>query len=806
MKRRSAVLSAMACIVLSAGSPALAGWTEDGTGVSTANYDQRNPSILSDWAGGAFIAWGDTRGSSIGDIYAQRIDSDGNPLWTADGVPVCTATNAQYKPKLASDGAGGVIIVWIDNRSNNYDIYAQRLDGTGNPLWTTDGVSVCSLAGDQIEPTVVSDRAGGVIIAWEDQRATYADIYAQRLDGSGNTIWTAGGVVVCSETYEQRYPAMVTDGSGGAIIAWQDQRVGTNDIYAQHVDAAGNMLWAANGLAICTSSYNQYYPRIASDGAGGAIIAWYDFRNGSDFDIYAQRVNASGAVSWTANGIPICTASNTQYVRAVESDPWGGAFIAWEDYRSGSSYDVYIQRVNSGGGTFWTSNGIAVCTAGDYQGDPVIASDGSGGCIVAWVDSRNGDNDIYAQRLDASSAALWTANGIAVCRVAGPQNNLRIVSNGPADVIMVWEDGRSGLYSDVYAQRIERNGYWGYPAPHIAGIRDVPGDQGGYVNLSFDASRLDPWPNQLISYYSIWRAVAPQAASSMIEAGTSPVLAAGAEIPAGLPEGALRIEDRAGATYYWQRVSTVSAYYLEGYSEQVPTLFDSTSVSPENEYFQVIAHTSDSLVYWISQPDSGYSVDNLAPSAPQNLAGRQTGPAGIELTWDPNTEPDLARYMVYRGTDPDFVPGPGNLLGTPADTVFIDPSWTWNAGYYYKVTAVDEHENESLAALLGPGDATGTGDPLRPARAFLAQNVPNPFNPSTRIAFGTAREGMVTLRVFDVTGRLVRVLVNGRLAAGRYEASWDGRDLHGREASSGVYFLQMEAGGIRAVRKMVLMK
>jgi len=91
--------------------------------------------------------------------------------WVEDGVPICTATDYQGRPQSVSDGAGGAIIAWTDDRSSNLDIYAQRVNASGTMLWTTDGVAICTTPGNQSDPHLVSDGAGGVIITWEDRRS-----------------------------------------------------------------------------------------------------------------------------------------------------------------------------------------------------------------------------------------------------------------------------------------------------------------------------------------------------------------------------------------------------------------------------------------------------------------------------------------------------------------------------------------------------------------------------------------------------------------------------------------------------------
>lgn len=198
-------------------------------------------------------------------------------------------------PSIASDGAGGAIVVWQDRRSGLYtDIYAQRVNASGAVQWTADGVAVCAGPFDQVHPQIVPDGAGGAIFTrWDG--ATYNSLYAQRVNASGVVQWMTDGVVLCTAgAYD---PAIVADGAGGAIVAWYQSDVDNFNIYAQQVNASGVVQWTENGVAICTARGGQRYHRIVSDGAGGAIIAWEDQR--CLYQIYAQRIRASGNIVGT---------------------------------------------------------------------------------------------------------------------------------------------------------------------------------------------------------------------------------------------------------------------------------------------------------------------------------------------------------------------------------------------------------------------------------------------------------------------------------------------------------------------------
>jgi hypothetical protein len=146
--------------------------------------------------------------------------------------------------------------------------------------WVQNGVVVSAHPGTQGNSRAAPDGVGGVIIAWRD--GTPQDIYAQRIDANGNALWAAGGIPICNAANDQWWPVVVSDGAGGAIIAWEDDRnlATTNkDIFAQRVNANGGVMWASNGVLICNAANQQLDPNLNAVGTT-AVITWDDFRNG----------------------------------------------------------------------------------------------------------------------------------------------------------------------------------------------------------------------------------------------------------------------------------------------------------------------------------------------------------------------------------------------------------------------------------------------------------------------------------------------------------------------------------------------
>jgi len=436
-----------------------ADWIENGVPLCTEAGYQLQPAATADNHGGAIVVWWDYRAESVQgiDLYAQRVDADGNLLWALDGVPICTQPGDQYAAAVVSDGAGGAIIAWHDNRSGDYqwDIYAQHVDGAGHPLWAVDGVLVCGAGQYQTYPRIVTDTHHGAVIAWEDERGYVStDIYAQRVDGNGNLLWAANGMPVCTYNGVQENFVMASDDSGGAYFAWQDPRSGGVDywdIYGQRLNSLGARQWILNGLRVCGAADDQEWPGIMAD-ADGVIIAWSDSRSAGVYDrIYAQRVDPPGNTQWTMDGVLVHVGTGSQLDPRLASDDAGGAIVAWRDV-GGADWDVRAQRLDADGVRQWPP--VVVSGAPGDQLAPRIVPDGSGGAILAWEDRRvgTGEEEIYAQRVDANGNTLWDVDGKAICTAPYGQRHLDLVRDGTDGGIVTWSDNRSGSDWDIYAQ------------------------------------------------------------------------------------------------------------------------------------------------------------------------------------------------------------------------------------------------------------------------------------------------------------------------------------------------------------------
>jgi hypothetical protein len=322
------------------------------------------------------------------------------------------------------------------------------------------------------------------------------------------------------------------------------------------------------------------------------------------------------------------------------------------------------------------------------------------------------------------------------------------------------------------------------PAPMINAITDVENDQGRKVRINFSRSSLDrlssPAP---ILQYEAFRRIDPLTSSGGTEIGTD-------------GKNTDMISDRSTLLEGWEFVGSIPAHVEMEYNMIAPTLADSTIANGVHwSVFFIRAATAEPGIYFDSLPDSGYSIDNLEPAAPQNLEYTEPG----LLTWDEATELDFNYFSVY-GSASRVFDDQAELIDHTTNTTMDVQSESYS---FYYVTATDFSGNEGEAATVI--NVVGVTD--EPQKYVLGIGAyPNPFNPETTIRYSIPGAGSVVLRIYDAKGRMVKTLVSEDKSAGVYSAVWRGRDQNGTSVSTGVYFAKLEAAGqVRSI-KIVLLK
>ncbi|MCK4585115.1 T9SS type A sorting domain-containing protein [candidate division WOR-3 bacterium] len=417
-----------------------------GIAISTDGFSQHYPSVAFNGAN-YLVVWEDLRNFST-DIYGARVTQSGIVL-DPDGIAISTVTNWQESPSVACDGTN-YLVVWEDWRSGSHppDIYGARVNQSGVVLDPDGiGISTSTTAYGQYSPSVAFDGANYFVV-WE--HGSNRDIYGTRVNQSG-VVLDPDGIAISTALNNQSYPSVGFDGTN-YLVVWHDYRSGSNsDIYGARVDQSGVVL-DPDGIAISTSENNQESPSVSFDGTN-YLVVWNDYHSGLFPDIYGTRVNQSGVVL-DPDGIDISIDTNSQYSPSVACDGTN-YLVVWHDYRSGLYPDIYSTRVNQSGVVLDTA-AIVISTTGNEQHSPSVAFDGTN-YLVVWHDCRSGlYPDIYGTRVNQSGVFLDPI-GIAISTDTNSQASPSVAFDG-INYLVVWEDSRSGPYSDIYGALVNQSG------------------------------------------------------------------------------------------------------------------------------------------------------------------------------------------------------------------------------------------------------------------------------------------------------------------------------------------------------------
>jgi hypothetical protein len=410
-------------------------------------------------------------------IVSFMIPAPGLATWSTDPAvnnPVTEAVDDQffYQYQVAPDGSGGVIVVWDHFDENGpVGIYAQRLNASGDRVWSpADGIPIA--LGTASKPfggsQVVSDYHGGAFVTWvETDYSQYTnDIYAQRIDAGGNLLWGPTGMPVCTADSMQSLHRILSIDNPGLLVLYTDERNNTGvDVYFQWLDGNGNPQFVTDGIPVCTAFGDQLLPNMTVVGDSGVVVAWQDERYYNSLGlirVYAQRIWETGTM-WTTDGVGVNANTRFQRHPLVVSNGDDYAIVVWEAYGSPTAQNaVYAQKLEpiSGVGV-WNPQSVQLTDTTVYCSLPTALADGHGGVYVAWKDRRLHSGDLFAQRLAWDGSEMWDHYGVPV-QSGGYRSSgyTPMVQSFNRDVIILWRDERD--YStngyDIYGQRIGADG------------------------------------------------------------------------------------------------------------------------------------------------------------------------------------------------------------------------------------------------------------------------------------------------------------------------------------------------------------
>ncbi len=353
---------------------------------------------------------------------------------------------------------------------------------------------VCDTIGQQSQVQSCTDRANGAILVWQDARAGIPQIYAQHLDSNGRLRWNRNGVKLSTPKIgnpSQTNPIIATDDSGGAYVVWLDTRNVTNGIclFAQHILANGTLAYPDTGLPVAIGLNNCQNPTLCDDGSGGAFVAWEDNRAALTTtrpDIWMNRLWRNtikyGLTTTGTRGMDTVIKEfiNFKFVNVtIFHDPTAHfkTFMVGLNLIIPGKGSFLITAVPSdtqltlstypsvGTYTYAVGNltGLAIDTMISKQTQPTIINDGHGGCFLTWISHFTNPNAIYGTHLDSTCTAWWDPApqpGFQIyinTNTTSPSNNVSLNRDGN-QLLLSWQLTNPNNNTPViFAQRMSCN-------------------------------------------------------------------------------------------------------------------------------------------------------------------------------------------------------------------------------------------------------------------------------------------------------------------------------------------------------------
>ncbi len=465
MKQNKIILSILTFSILFAQFD----WADNGLPLRQGGHIewQRSGAVGND--GEMIFVWSDTR-YGVRDIFAQKVDIDGNLLWDEDGTPIVLSSGRQEDPITVSDDNGGAYIVWVDYDAEPEigDIYAQHILSDGTLAWDEPrGVALTTVPGKQLSPNICKDGLGGAYVIWDDRsEVAQGEIFATHISADGSIVEPGVGVLIMNHPMGSRSGiSLETGGSGHAVLGWADDRDGNYKIYSQRIDQNCNTIWSnpnEGGVLVCDIGYGDglnRHPRITYVGADVSVMVWEDYRyNTFESDVFLQFLDGDGSSLLQDNGIEISIASGAQYLPRVKADE-NFAYIVWEDLRNHPVFvDIYAQKVGLDGIIHWEENGRPICDQSGQQYGSRLTVDGEGGAYFIWSDERNAsfpEMEIFLQHINSENEESFESNGLSITEAPYKQELPLVRKDGYGGAFAIWGDWRTGGSVGINIQHID---------------------------------------------------------------------------------------------------------------------------------------------------------------------------------------------------------------------------------------------------------------------------------------------------------------------------------------------------------------
>ncbi len=414
--------------------------------LSTLPHTIHHATFTDDGYGGFFGVYESSHLQSSGkDLYLIRYNRHAQKIYE---VPLCLEPGDQQNPRLYKRGTE-LLIVWEDNRNQDWDIYYQRVDiGSGKRLLNPEGTPLIALPGPQSNPQLILDYfQNEAIVVWEDLRHLQPDIYYQRISANGERLWEFSGRALFANPYAQRnLIALPQDFQYFWVAFLEDLPLQGTHPYLYYVKSDGTIQkkFELRGTGHSQATLGQFWAYPWED---KLFLAWQDNRDFAQKpQIYLQCLSAQGEPLWALDGIPIGLQAQGEEritdIIATGDTVW----VLWQAHESDVEDDLYAQALLPSGEKLFPKGPIPVCIADRVQSD-VRWLRYRNALYATWTDNRSmeetGFDLYYRSVLPLLPEVGWRSTPAF-------QNNCLYYVVDTARVHHLWSEAAADIYQIYY--------------------------------------------------------------------------------------------------------------------------------------------------------------------------------------------------------------------------------------------------------------------------------------------------------------------------------------------------------------------
>jgi hypothetical protein len=322
----------------------------------------------------AIIAVNDTRTDPNRNIYAYRVNSEGQMLWGADGLTLSDNNDFEPGPLIAVTSGGNVAFAWQEAQSTRSVINVRKVTAMGADVWNPSTITMSIPSGYGLSiPRIVAADSDAVIVEYLVQTGpnfmSPRDIYVQKFDSMGTALWGDGlPISVVGQLGIQMFPDLMADGAGGAYCYWYDAHDNNHHhVYVQHILHDGTMAWTINGVQASMSSTEiEMSPTLARVPGTGDVMLFYMTANPDQtlWGLGGQKIDSTGQRIWTDDGYDYATLNGQQRFDVLALPEANGATVVYFEFTPGSAVNLLVKgfRVDAEGNAAWFPSPRDLCS------------------------------------------------------------------------------------------------------------------------------------------------------------------------------------------------------------------------------------------------------------------------------------------------------------------------------------------------------------------------------------------------------------------------------------------------------------